>query len=237
VQEVKGSNLCAVWCSDSAINYSMPRPNKAQAGTCRCLAAALHSLTYTCLSAGCSCHFAACLKAAKSCLLAAFCGLPSTACWLPSAGWTQHPSMYRSPRGPAPIRTTASGPGSGSYPAPSSSGQGEGSSNSSGNLASALAQRLPGGYTALAPGQGRGEGRDMVAGEHIKIHSDAQSVKTCASISSCCNPLLFCTARCIATRHLHWCDTCGTRRMRASLCGWQALLMAGRAGLMSRGDC
>lgn len=83
----------------------------------------------------------------------------------PSTGWTQHPSMYRSqPRGPAHIRTTASGPGSGSYPGPSSSSQVEGSSKSSGNLASALAQRPPGGYTTLAPGQGRGEGRDMVAG-------------------------------------------------------------------------
>ncbi|KAL0056421.1 hypothetical protein WJX82_011195 [Trebouxia sp. C0006] len=84
----------------------------------------------------------------------------------PPTGWTQHPSMYRSqPRGPAAIRTTASGPGSGSYPAPSySSGQVEGSSKSSGNMASALAQRPPGGYTALAPGQGRGDGRDMVAG-------------------------------------------------------------------------
>ncbi len=85
--------------------------------------------------------------------------------------------MYRSqPRGPAAIRTTASGPGSGSYPAPSSSSQVEGSSKSSGNLASALAQRPPGGYTALAPGQGRGNGRDMVAGAHVKNRSAAQSV-------------------------------------------------------------
>ena len=117
--------------------------------------------------------------------------------------------MYRSqPRGPAPIRTTASGPGSGSYPAPSSSSQVEGSSKSSGNLASALAQRPPGGYTALAPGQGRGDGRDMVAGEHVKVHSDAQSVQNCASTSSRCNALLFCTTRCTATRHC--CDTYGT---------------------------
>ncbi|KAL0031838.1 hypothetical protein WJX79_010539 [Trebouxia sp. C0005] len=83
----------------------------------------------------------------------------------PPTGWTQHPSMYRSqPRGPAAIRTTASGPGSGPYPAPPSSSQVEGSSKSSGNLANALAQRPPGGYTALAAGQGRGDGRDMVAG-------------------------------------------------------------------------
>ena len=93
--------------------------------------------------------------------------------------------MYRSqPRGPAAIRTTASGPGSGSYPAPSySSGQVEGSSKSSGNMASALAQRPPGGYTALAPGQGRGDGRDMVAGAHVKNHSNAQSVMGFAYIS------------------------------------------------------
>lgn len=181
---------------------------------------------------------------------AAFCSLssaafrlPSVACLelpfiLPSAGWTQHPSMYRSqPRGPAAIRTTASGPGSGSYPAPSSSSQVEGSSRSSGNMASALAQRPPGGYTALGPGQGRGDGRDMVAGAHVKNHSDAQSVMRvsytfffyistielrgttlqspnhcfeipCASICICCHALLFCTACCMATRHC--CDTYGT---------------------------
>ncbi len=195
----------------------MPTANTAQAGTCHGLAAALHGLTYTCFQLA----VAVLLLPASKLRRPAFCSLssaafwlPSVAClelpfWLPSAGWTQHPSAYRSqPRDPAPIRTTASGPGSGSYPAPSSSGQVEGSSKSSGKLASGLAQRPPGGYTALAPGQGRGDGRDMVAGEHVKNHSDAQSVKTCASISSHCNALLFCTAGCIATRQC--CDTCGT---------------------------
>ena len=174
--------------------------------------------------------------------------------------------MYRSqPRGPAHIRTTASGPGSGSYPAPSSSSQVEGSSKSSGNLASALAQRPPGGYTALAPGQGRGEGRDMVAGEHVKFHSDAQSVKRFSykSFSTsggppskpkhhCFEYLYYCfeylcqhkqLLQCIAVLyHLLYClqGTAATSEagyMQAWLCCWQALLMAGHAGLMLRGAC
>ncbi len=66
--------------------------------------------------------------------------------------------MYRiQPRGHPTLRTTGSG--SASHPT-SSSTQVEGSSKSSSRLASALAQRPPGGYTALAPGVGR----DVVAG-------------------------------------------------------------------------
>ena len=76
--------------------------------------------------------------------------------------------MYRAqPRGLAALRTSSSGSGSASHthhPVTAATAV-EGSSKSSSSLASALAQRPPGGYTALAGGHGGcGEGKDLVAG-------------------------------------------------------------------------
>ena len=89
-----------------------------------------------------------------------------TAVW--NADWMQHPSSYRAqPRGLAALRTPNSGSSSASHahhPVTAATAV-EGSSKSSSSLATALAQRPPGGYTALAGGQmGVGEGRDLVAG-------------------------------------------------------------------------
>lgn len=87
MQEVNGSNLCAGWCSDSAIAYSMPRTNTAQAGTCHALAAALHGLTYTC----CQLAVAVILLPALKLPRAAFCSLSSAAFWLPSVACLELP--------------------------------------------------------------------------------------------------------------------------------------------------
>ena len=84
-------------------------------------------------------------------------------------GWSQHPSMYRTqPRGGlSAVRTSKPGPGSAQHTqhAATAATAVEGSSKSSSSLATALAQRPAGGYSALARGQGGcGEGRDLVAG-------------------------------------------------------------------------
>ena len=85
-------------------------------------------------------------------------------------GWSQHPSMYQThPRGAlsAPRPTSKPGPGSAQHAqhAATAATAVEGSSKSSSSLATALAQRPAGGYSALAGGQGGcGEGRDLVAG-------------------------------------------------------------------------
>lgn len=84
-------------------------------------------------------------------------------------GWSQHPSMYQTqPRGGlSAVRTSKPGPGSAQHTqhAVTAATAVEGSSKSSSSLATALAQRPAGGYSALAGGQGGcGEGQDLVAG-------------------------------------------------------------------------
>ena len=77
--------------------------------------------------------------------------------------------MYQAqPRGGlSTVLTSKPGPGSAQHAQHAATGATavEGSSKSSSSLATALAQRPAGGYSALAGGQGgSGEGRDLVAG-------------------------------------------------------------------------